>query len=649
MDYSIALILPSRLVCETAKATMKTLQLDYPVYAASRHDALEVARSLIPRGVRIIISHGLTYKYLKEHISIPLMELPFSSLDAAVAIRDALKHSDKIAHVGSDRLYRYLLRSLKFLGVDTNLGFCDLVTERTVEEQAQEMLDQGYEVLIGGFPSTDLANRLGFTGIEFNVDELVIEATLLNAQTLVREMIRQEKSNELDRVILQSVSDGIVAVGEDRRIFKVNPAAASLLKRPEEAIMGRDFEELLKECNIVNIDSVDEIHKIPASHTTVILNELPVVVREKREGSVISILKISDVQAMQYKIHKDLILRGLVAKYTFDDIGGKSPAITMAKEKARSYAGYDSTLLIYGESGTGKELMAQSVHNASRRCNHPFVAINCASFPANLIESELFGYVSGAFTGARKEGRAGLFEMADQGTIFLDEIAEIPLELQPKLLRVIQEGEIIRIGGNKVIHIDTRVICATNKDLFQLVQEGKFREDLYYRVCVLEIKLPPLRERREDIPVLCENLLQNFSLRHNKHYSGFTSEAMSCIRALPLPGNIRELSNIIERMVILAREDEEVLTERTLAEALHTSISDTNPAPLNERFEDVSSIPRVPELCVPLNEQRRKATLWALEQCHGNQTEAAKLLGIHPSTLWRRLRSYQTKTENVKG
>ena len=287
------------------------------------------------------------------------------------------------------------------------------------------------------------------------------------------------------------------------------------------------------------------------------LNELPVVVREKREGSVISILDISYVQAMQYNIHKELILRGLVAKYTFDDIGGKSPAITMAKEKARSYAGYDSTLLIYGESGTGKELMAQSVHNASRRCNHPFVAINCASFPANLIESELFGYVSGAFTGARKEGRAGLFEMADQGTIFLDEIAEIPLELQPKLLRVIQEGEIIRIGGNKVIHIDTRVICATNKDLFQLVQEGKFREDLYYRVCVLEIKLPPLRERREDIPVLCENLLQNFSLRHNKHYSGFTSEAMSCIRALPLPGNIRELSNIIERMVILAREDEE--------------------------------------------------------------------------------------------
>jgi len=626
MDYSIALLLPSRLVCETARATMKTLQLDYPVYAVSRHDAVEVAKSLIPHGVRIIISHGLTYKYLEQHVSVPLMELPFSGLDAAVAIRNALKHSDKIAHVGTDRLYKYLLKSLKFLGVDTNLGFCDLVTERTVEEQAQEMLDQGYEVLIGGFPSTDLANRLGFTGIEFNVDELIIEATLLNAQTLVKEMIRQEKSNELDRVILQSVTDCIVAVDEDRRVFKANPAAANLLKLPIEAIMGRNFEELLKECNIVNIDSVDGGHKIPASHTTVILNELPVVVREKREGSVISILKISDVQAMQYRIHKDLILRGLVAKYTFDDIEGKSLAITLAKEKARSYAGYDSTLLIYGESGTGKELMAQSVHNASRRRKQPFVAINCASFPANLIESELFGYVNGAFTGARKEGKAGLFEMADQGTIFLDEIAELPLELQPKLLRVIQEGEIIRIGGDKVIHIDTRVICATNKDLFQLVQEGKFREDLYYRICVLEIRLPPLRERREDIPILCENLLQHFNLRHNKHFSGFTSEAMSCIMALPLPGNIRELSNIIERMVILAREDEEVLTERTLAEALPTSLSDTPPVSLNKRCEAVSSVPRVSELSVPLKEQRRKATLQALEQCHGNKAEALNSL-----------------------
>ena len=173
-----------------------------------------------------------------------MMELPFSSLDAAVAIRDALKHSDKIAHVGSDRLYRYLLRSLKFLGVDTNLGFCDLVTERTVEEQAQEMLDQGYEVLIGGFPSTDLANRLGFTGIEFNVDELVIEATLLNAQTLVREMIRQEKSNELDRVILQSVSDGIVAVGEDRRIFQSQPRSRKFTKAGRGGYNGTRFRRI---------------------------------------------------------------------------------------------------------------------------------------------------------------------------------------------------------------------------------------------------------------------------------------------------------------------------------------------------------------------------------------------------------------------
>ncbi len=646
MDYSIVLLIPSRLVCETAKETMKALHLDYPVYPASRQDALDIAESLIPRGVRIIISHGLTYKYLKQHISIPLMELPFSGLDAAAAIRNALKHSDKIAHVGTDRLHAYLQKSLKFLGVDADLGFCDLVTERTVEEQAQEMLDQGYEVLIGGFPSTDLANRSGFTGIEFNVDELIIEATLLNAQALVEEMIRQEKISELDRVILQSVSDGIVAVDEERRVFKANPAAVNLLNLPLEAIMGRNFEELLKECHIVNIDAVDAARKLPSGYTTVILNELPVMVREKREGGVISILKTSDIQAMQYQIRKNLILRGLVAKYTFDDIEGESANITLAREKARNYAGYDSTLLIYGESGTGKEVMAQSVHNASKRSKQPFVAINCASFPANLIESELFGYVNGAFTGARKEGKAGLFEMADQGTIFLDEIAELPLELQGKLLRVIQEGEIIRIGDDKVIHTDCRVICATNKDLFGLVQEGKFREDLYYRLCVLEIKLPPLRERREDIPILCENLLKNFIMRHNKHLSGFTPGAMRRMTALPLQGNIRELSNIIERMVILAHGGEEMLDEHTLEESLGSSISEMDQGSLRGQITGVSSASGVSEMPASLKELRRQATLQALEQCGGNQTAAAKLLGVHPSTLWRRLRSYEAEEAN---
>lgn len=641
MDYSIALLIPSHLVCETAKETLKTLGLEYPVYAVSRHDAVEVAKKLIPHGVRIIISHGLTYKYLEEHVSVPLMELPFSGLDAAVAIQDALKHSNRIAHVGTSRLYAYLQKSLHFLGVDTELGFCNLVTHRTVEEQAQEMLDQGYEVLIGGFPSTDLANSLGFTGIEFNVDELIIEATILNAQTLVNEMVRQEKINELDSVILQSVSDGIVAIDENRQVFKANPAAINLLNLPMKEILGCNLETLLKKSNIINIDDVDSAKTITAEHTTVILNELPVMVRDKLEGSVVSILKTSDIQAMQYQIHKDLKLRGLVAKYTFEDIEGIGPAITLAKEKAHSYAGYDSTLLIYGESGTGKELMAQSVHNASNRYKQPFVAINCASFPANLIESELFGYVGGAFTGARKEGKAGLFEMADQGTIFLDEVAEIPMELQPKLLRVIQEGEIMRIGGDKVIRINTRVICATNKNLFQLVQEGKFREDLYYRLCVLEIHLPSLRERREDIPILCENLLNQFNQRHNKQIAGFAPKVMKHLEALPFPGNIRELSNVIERMMILSQEDEVFLSENTLLKALETSLPDRDGIPFLPQMEKAFPMTEYAEKPASLKELQRQATLQALEKCGGNQTKAAKLLGIHPTTLWRRLRSYQ--------
>ena len=259
----------------------------------------------------------------------------------------------------------------------------------------------------------------------------------------------------------------------------------------------------------------------------------------------------------------------------------------------------------------------------------PWVPVNCASLPENLIESELFGYEKGAFTGASKEGRIGFFELADGGTIFLDEISELPLPIQSKLLRVIQEGDVIRVGGDKIIHVDVRVICASNKDLLQLIQEKKFKEDLYYRLCVLEVKIPPLRDRLEDMDELVRFLLRKFSKQHGKNVTEIEPEALAMIKKLPLLGNVRELSNLMERTVIFSNQS--TVTLQLLQDFVLPEIRTEIPPEVHSPV-----LPQVGNL----KEAEKEMILEALEQSNGNKAAAARALGIDPSTLWRKLKKY---------
>jgi len=283
---------------------------------------------------------------------------------------------------------------------------------------------------------------------------------------------------------------------------------------------------------------------------TFLTNSIPITVKDKIKGAVAIFTDIESIQKNEINVRKHLNKKGFVAKYKFSDILGNSDAILQTKELAESYAKTDFTVLITGESGVGKELFAQSIHNSSLRKTGPFVAINCSALNSNLLESELFGYERGSFTGARSEGKPGLFELAHNGTIFLDEIAEIPIEIQVKLLRVLQEKEIIRIGGEEIIPVDVRVIAATNKNLLKLVNEGHFREDLYYRLNVLSLEIPPLRERKEDIPVLiryfCNELCQKYKISFE-----ISSRELDYLFDYSWPGNIRELRNFIHRLFAL--------------------------------------------------------------------------------------------------
>ncbi|MCG9967731.1 sigma 54-interacting transcriptional regulator [Pelotomaculum terephthalicicum JT] len=300
-------------------------------------------------------------------------------------------------------------------------------------------------------------------------------------------------------------------------------------------------------------------------------------------------------------------------RYTIDSIIGKSKVMEELKRKALQAAKISATVLISGECGTGKELFAQAIHNASDRCIKPFININCAAIPAELAESELFGYEGGAFTGASKHGKPGKFELADKSTIFLDEIGDMPMQLQSKLLRIIQEKEVMRVGGLRAKKIDVRIIAATNQDLQKLYYDGKFRKDLYYRLKVVSLNIPPLRNHLEDIPTLVNYFVQTYGEANNKQIKEISKDATNFLQSSNWPGNIRELANVIERAVLFCKDNIIRL------EDLENSIVESG---LN--------------IC-SLNNLEKETILQVLKNTHGNKSKTAKLLGISRSTLYRKL------------
>jgi two-component system response regulator HydG len=310
-------------------------------------------------------------------------------------------------------------------------------------------------------------------------------------------------------------------------------------------------------------------------------------------------------------------------RYSLPGIIGHSKEMQQALDLVMRVAPTDATILIQGESGTGKEVIAKAIHHTSPRTQHPFVAVNCGALPEPLLESEIFGHVKGAFTGATAH-KKGLFEEAHGGTFFLDEIGDMPLSLQVKFLRVLQEGEIRRVGSNQATSVDVRVLAATNRDLGQLMQQGQFREDLYYRLNVIPLALPPLRERREDIPALAEHFLRRFGDKQHRPLS-LTANAVERLLRYPWPGNVRELENAMERTAILARND--LIGPDELPPHI-ASGTPLGPAPVLPREQTLAEV-------------EKSHILQTLERCGWNHSQAAEALGIGRTSLWRKLKEYQ--------
>lgn len=428
--------------------------------------------------------------------------------------------------------------------------------------------------------------------------------------------------------IVDSSHDGVIAVDREGNITVANQHAKTLLHLEGEVI-GRKITDFIPDSDMIRVLQTGNVEMGDIANSMdrkLMINRFPVIVMGQVVGAVSNFKEITDIQKLELKLRKLLHKTGLEAKYRISDIVGESPGIREARDLASRFARTGATVLITGESGTGKELFAQGIHLASDRALGPFVAVNCAALPESLLESELFGYEEGAFTGARKGGKAGLFELAHGGTLFLDEIGEMPLRIQALLLRVLQEKTVRRVGGERIIPVDVRIIAATNRNLQEEMQSKQFRTDLYYRLNVLSLEIPPLRERLSDIPALVASIVEQLNEQRDPKITSIDPEIYRRFFQHDWPGNIRELRNIVERMVVLAAG-----TSLTLHDAAYIPQRERRSL---EQEEPTMSI-------FSLKKKEKELIISALQKYENNKTLAAKSLGIDRTTLWRKLKEHQ--------
>jgi transcriptional regulator of aroF, aroG, tyrA and aromatic amino acid transport len=446
-------------------------------------------------------------------------------------------------------------------------------------------------------------------------------------------MPHEEKAEQL-KAVLDTVADGVVAVDSRGYITQYNPAAEKIMHISSDNVLGKKLTDIFP-CCLSLIESMKNgtkslNHEIFFEQTNshYLVSSHPIMDHYKKIIGGVAVLKdIKDVRKMYQKLTQQ-------PAFHFDEIIHTSEAMKKIITLAKSYAYSDSTVLIRGETGTGKELFARALHSASARAENIFVPINCAAIPDTLLESELFGYEDGAFTGATKGGKQGLFELANGGTLFLDEVGEISVHLQVKLLRVLQERKIRRIGSRREFPIDVRILAATNRELEVMIEEGTFREDLYYRLNVIPLFLPPLRERCEDVALLAKVFLQRFSLKLHKEADYISEKALQILTEYDWPGNIRELENVMERAVNIVHGN--IISEEQL-------MLGRNVTPLRQ------ALPAVSERTLEemLAETEREILCRVLCQYHTSR-KLGSVLGLSHTSVLKKLRKYGLSFEQFK-
>jgi transcriptional regulator, propionate catabolism operon regulatory protein len=591
--------------------------------------------SALKQGAEIFVAGEYNALYLQKKLNVTVVPIPLTGLDVAQAVHRARNeygmpiallefyHSANLAPI--KEILGCEIKQFVF----RNERDCREKLERAGMEHCRAAVIRGTipeprpgTAFIPCFPLLSTAADILFA---FRQAEQIAR---------VRQIDRHEAMKF--KSVVQFSFTGIVVTDEENRIIVFNSAAERMFGINETRALGRPIVDVIPQGPLlrngdIGIPQIEEIKVL--GQKQLMVNRIPILEKKQIFGVIYTLQEVHKIQSMEEKIRRAAHSKGLYARMTFHSILGESSVTRDTVSRAKKFAASDETILITGESGTGKEIFAQSIHNESRRRNQPFVAVNCAAIPSTLLESELFGYAGGAFTGARRGGKQGVFELAHGGTIFLDEIAELPPPAQGHLLRVLQEKEVMRVGDGKITPVDVRVIAATNQRLEDAIQLGLFRWDLYYRLNVLRLELPPLREHSQDVLTLAQAFIETFCPNPSgalamkqvfKKYKDF-------LEKYKWPGNVRELQNLIKRAVAsleaVKAEDFEVEIKVLIDELA------SNSAAFSETLNGIAGN----DLRRALKHMESEFIRHKYDGSRGSsKKDLAKKLGISRSTLWRK-------------
>ena len=609
---AILFLSPMQSISDIAPDVACELGIDIAIETTDDASAVQVIKSY-PE-VEIVVTRGGLADIARQVPGIAVVEIAMS-LNELLSQLSALTRRGfkRIGMVSRANLFSGAIGDFEILGAQIRIQ--PEANEVAIQSRVQQLVAEGFEAIIGCRVAYNCARSKG-------IEAVVLESGPIPIRSALREALRILDAKKLEklqsaqlRAIIDNIDEAVIAVTPTqdisfynrhaKRIFSTKPSAPPDFSHAIDVINSRDKEQITS----INGNSV-------------IARSIPLEFDKSLHGKVLTLQEVTRIQASESKIRSTFLQKGHVARYHFSDLIGSSKAMQQLIARAKIYAKHDSNLLIYGETGTGKEVFAQSIHNDSRRNNAPFVSVNIASIAPSLLESELFGYAEGAFTGARKGGKPGLFELAHGGTLFLDEIGELAPEMQSRFLRVLQEREIMRIGDDKIIPVDVRIISATNRDLFAQTLSGSFRQDLYYRLHVVSLKIPPLRTRTQDIPPIFAHYLERFSARSGQKHR-LTPAAERMVASSNWPGNIRQLKNLAE---VIAYSEAETIDTTDIAEAM----GEHEQATVETGF-----------LTIPDKGTLKQMESEIVRNLMGKMPTSAvcSRLGISRATLWRKLQS----------
>ena len=647
----VGVIISSRQAYETTEEVVASMYLadKVTIVQASKEESLDIAREMERTGYKVIVARGGTAELIMSEVKTPVVMIS-ANHELIQSVYDARQLFDldcpRIAILTFTGMSLDVDLFNRAFRVNLKAYLADGAVSDTVPVAlARARREHDPHVVIGGLKCVKLAQEMGMKTIFLTSSFDSIKNALTEAcKVLYAVKLEQTRARRM-KILVDSISEGILYIDGEGIIQLVNPAAQRLLGKSAGQLLHQDAKKVIKikELNTKlfhdgEAEVVEEI--VHVGDSTLVVSVHPVGTESPE--AMISLQETRKISHLDARIRNSLYAKGLTANYTFADIQGQSKIIRHTKKLAADFAATDSNILILGETGSGKELFAQSIHNASTYVQGPFVAVNCAALPPSLLESELFGYEEGAFTGANRKGKPGLIELSHGGTLFLDEISEMEQYGQVRLLRFIQERQVMRLGGSRYQSIHCRILAASNKNLRQLVAEGKFREDLYYRLKVLCLHVPPLRQRDEDVAHLIGKMADRWAQQMGREIL-FTREARKALNEYAWPGNVRELSNVVEFLSVASQGSPisiNLVREALSDNDLYNAGGQTHVVALPLAVSDQNYLPADG----PCEAERLAA---ALRRVNGNQSQAAVALGMHRSTLFRKMKKYGLVAEKT--